>query len=207
MSDENTIDVSIEEPSDDNPLLPAKGGKEIHTSVKEEPKEILSKVADWATKGDDLTLSSRDGLRHLLSESRDRSSMFMSVLALQRMKRVSKLVEVAENIQTTLFQKERLSMMETSELLQAMKIVQAISKEDIDFISKSAEDASTGAQILISMVDARSLTLGREDVPDAKSREAIRHAVAGLLEAFDPEMDKAVDIDTEVIDADEGRDS
>ncbi len=205
MSDENIIDVTIEEPSENNPLLPARDEKKkVHTSVTEEPKEILSKVADWATKGDELTLSSKDGLRHLLSESRDRSSMFMSVLALQRMKRVSKLVEVAENIQTTLFHKDRLAMMETSELLQAMKIVQSISKEDIDFISRSAEDASTGAQILISMVDARSLTLGREDVPDAKSREAIRHTVAGLLSAFG--IDKDLPEDPEVIDVDTGRD-
>jgi hypothetical protein len=205
MSDEEIIDVTIEEPGE-NPLLPAKAGKEIHTSVREDPKEILEKVADWATKGKNLDLSSKDGLRHLLSEARDRSSMFMSVLSLQRMKRVSKLVEVAENIQETLFNKDRLELMETNELLQAMKIVQAISKEDIDFISKSAEDASTGAQILISMVDARSLTLGREDVPDAKSREAIRHAVAGLLDAFGDKDDDGDIIDTEVVDADEGRD-
>jgi len=204
MSEDDFIDVSIEEEGGD--LLPA---KEIHTTVSEEPKEILGKIANWATKGDELKLSSKDGLRHLLSESRDRSSMFMSVLAMQRMKRVANLIGIADDIQDNLFRPERLAMMETGELLQAMKIVQSLVKEDIDFVNKSTEDATTGAQILINMVDARSLTLAREDVPSAQSRESIRHAVAGLLNAFGGTATELpiLDTDAEVIDVEPGRDS
>ena len=67
MSADDIIDVSIEEP-DENPLIPTRTEKQIHTSVTEEPKEILEKVSKWATKGEELTLSSKDGLRHLLAE-------------------------------------------------------------------------------------------------------------------------------------------
>ena len=172
------IDVSID---DDNPQLPV---KKIHTGITETPEDVLNKIAGWAANGEDLQVSSKDGLRHLLAESRDRSSMFMSVLALQRMKRVANLVGIAEDIQENLFRPERVAMMETTELLQALKTVESIVKENIAFVDKASEDATTGAQILINMVDARSLTLSREDVPDAKSRESIRHAVGGLLEAF-----------------------
>ena len=199
-NEDNFIDISIEKPESHLPE------KTIHTGVTEDPKDILTKVADWASKGKSLNLSSKDGLRHLLSESRDRSSMFMSILALQRMKRVAKLVGVAEDVQETLFSHERLSLMETGELLQVLKLIQSIVKENIEFISKSTEDSSTGAQILINMVDARSLTLSREDVPDSKSRESVRHAVAGLISAFGLEDDPDI-IDAEVIDADEGRDT
>ena len=177
--------------------------KDIKTGIEETPGEVLNQIADWATNGKNLALSSKDGLRHLLAESRDRSSMFMSVLALQRMKRVAKLVGIAEDIQENLFRPERLAMMETTELLQALKSVEAIVKENIDFIGKASEDATTGAQILINMVDARSLTLAREDVPDAKSRESIRHAVGGLLEAFGKPMPEPLLDDDEgvIIDA------
>lgn len=201
MSDD--IDVAIE---GDGKQLPSIPGKEIHTTVKEDPKEILKKVADWATKGEELKLSSKDGLRHLLSESRDRSSMFMSVLAMQRMRRVAKLIEAAEDVQENLFRPERVAMMETNELIQTAKLIQALTKEDIEFINKSTEDSTTGAQILINMVDARSLTLAREDVPDAKSRESIRHAVAGLLNAFGV-GDGAIDASYEVVEDDKGRDT
>jgi len=201
MSEDNyEIDVSINE--DPQPLA-----KEIHTSITERPEDVLDKIAGWASNGTELNLSSKDGLRHLLAESRDRSSMFMSVLALQRMKRVAKLVGIAEDIQENLFRPERLAMMETAELLAALKSVEAIVKENIDFIGKTSEDATTGAQILINMVDARSLTLGREDVPSAQSRESIRHAVSGLLEAFGQPKETDDIIDAEVIDADEGTDS
>ncbi len=189
------IDVSINE-------YPLAAEKKIHTTVAEEPAEILTQIAGWATKGDELKLSSKDGLRHLLSESRDRSSMFMSVLAMQRMQRIAKLVGIAENIQESLFDKDRVAMMETGELLQALKLVQGIVKENIEFVNKSTEDATTGAQILINMVDARSLTLAREDVPSAQSRESIRHAVAGLLAAFG-EIDPSED--GEVIDVGPGK--
>lgn len=174
---DDPIDVSINE----DPHLP---NKHIETGISERPEDVLQKIAGWATNGEELGLSSNDGLRHLLAESRDRSSMFMSVLALQRMRRVANLVGIAEDIQENLFRPERVAMMETTELLQALKSVEQIVKENIDFIGKASEDATTGAQILINMVDARSVTLGREDVPSAKSRESIRHAVSGLLEAF-----------------------
>jgi len=199
--DENPpIDVSV---NDTPKQLPA---RDIKTGITEKPEDVLNQISDWATKGKELELSSKDGLRHLLAESRDRSSMFMSVLSLQRMKRVAKLVGVAENIQENLFNETRLAMMETGELLQALKLVESIVKENIDFIGKASEDATTGAQILINMVDARSLTLGREDVPDAKSRESIRHAVGGLLEAFgDTGLDGVLDVGaTDVV---EGPDS
>lgn len=205
MSEDNyDIDVSINE---DGPKPLA---REIQTGITERPEDVLNKIAGWATNGTDLNLSSKDGLRHLLAESRDRSSMFMSVLSLQRMKRVANLVGIAEDIQENLFRPERLAMMETAELLAALKSVEAIVKENIDFIGKASEDATTGAQILINMVDARSLTLGREDVPSAKSRESIRHAVSGLLEAFGaPAQEDAFEdtIDTEVIDVNERTDT
>jgi len=194
---DNFIDISIEKPESALPV------KKIQTAVSEEPAEILKKVAGWASKGKELNVSSKDGLRHLLAESRDRSSMFMSVLALQRMKRVANLVGIAEDVQEKLFSPERLEMMDTNELLQALKLIQSIVKENIEFISKSTEDSSTGAQILINMVDARSLTLSREDVPEAKSRESVRHAVAGLIDAFGIKEDTEI-IDAEVVDADEG---
>lgn len=179
MSEDNyDIDVSTD---GGDPQLPA---RDIKTSISEQPEDVLNQIAGWATNGQDLKLSSKDGLRHLLAESRDRSSMFMSVLALQRMKRVAKLVGIAEDIQENLFRPERVAMMETAELLLALKSVESIVKENINFIDKASEDATTGAQILINMVDARSVTLGREDVPSAKSRESIRHAVSGLLDAF-----------------------
>ncbi len=200
---EDPIDVSIE----DDKQLPVVPGKEIHTTIDEEPQEILGKIADWATKGKELKLSSKDGLRHLLSESRDRSSMFMSVLAMQRMKRLAKLAEAAELVQDNLFRPERVAMMETNELIQTAKLIQSMSKEDIDFVNRSTEDATTGAQILINMVDARSLTLAREDVPDAKSRESIRHAVAGLLDAFGVDNFTAIDAKYEVVEDDQGRDT
>ncbi len=196
---DDPIDVSIPE----DPHLPSKS---IETGITERPEDVLQKIAGWAANGEKLGISSNDGLRHLLAESRDRSSMFMSVLALQRMKRVANLVGIAEDIQENLFRPERLAMMETTELLQALKSVEAIVKENISFMDKASEDATTGAQILINMVDARSLTLGREDVPSAKSRESIRHAVSGLLEAFggsgksfdDPTEDNdIIDIDME----------
>jgi hypothetical protein len=197
---EDPIDVSIE----DDKQLPATPDKEIHTTIEEEPQQILGKIADWATKGTELKLSSKDGLRHLLSESRDRSSMFMSVLAMQRMKRIAKLTEAAESVQENLFRPERVAMMETTELIQTAKLIQGMVKENIDFINKSAEDSTTGAQILINMVDARSLTLAREDIPAAKSRESIRHAVSGLLEAFGgkklPPGSLDVENDGEIID-------
>lgn len=175
MSDQ--IDVSINQGSQ----LPA---KQIEDSVTETPEQLLERTASWATNGTALNVSSHDGLRHLLAESRDRSSMFMSILALQRMKRVSDLVNITEDIQKTLFTPERISMMDTQELLQALRYVENIVKENIEFVNKSTEDSTTGAQILINMVDARSLTLSREDVPEAQSRESIRHAVMGLIEEF-----------------------
>ena len=201
MDDLNNIDITTGNGSSN---LPA---REIQTSITERPEAVLNKIADWATNGKDLTLSSKDGLRHLLSESRDRSSMFMSVLSLQRMKRIAKLVGIAEDLQENLFRPERIAMMETTELLQALKSVEAIVKENIEFIGKASEDATTGAQILINMVDARSLTLSREDIPDAKSRESIRHAVSGLLEAFGkPKALNDLDDEDGYIDAFEGTD-
>jgi hypothetical protein len=170
------INVSI-----DQPMLPI---KQIEDSVTETPEQLLERTANWATNGTALEVSSKDGLRHLLAESRDRSSMFMSILALQRMKRVSNLVNVAEDIQSTLFTPDRIAMMDTAELLQALRYVEGIVKENVEFVNKSTEDSTTGAQILINMVDARSLTLSREDIPEAQSRESIRHAVMGLLEEF-----------------------
>ena len=133
--------------------------------------------------------------------------MFMSVLAMQRMKRVAALVEAAETVQENLFRKDRVAMMETNELIQTMKLIKDLTKENVEFINKSTEDATTGAQILINMVDARSLTLAREDVPDAKSRESIRHAVAGLLDAFGINEGFAIDAQYEVVEDDQGRDS
>lgn len=198
--DKYEIDVSFNE--EPKPL-----SKEIHTGITEKPEDVLNKIAGWAANGTELNLSSKDGLRHLLAESRDRSSMFMSVLALQRMKRVANLVGIAEDIQENLFRPERLAMMETSELLAALKSVEAIVKENIDFIGKASEDATTGAQILINMVDARSVTLGREDVPSAQSRESIRHAVNGLLEAFGKPKDVDDIVDSEVIDVNQRTDS
>jgi len=113
------------------------------------------------------------------------------------MKRISNLVQVAEGIQESLFTPERIELMETQELLQALRAVESIVKDNIEFINKSTEDSATGAQILINMVDARSLTLKREDVPEAGSRESIRHAVEGLLQAFgeSPPQEDIIDVE------------
>jgi len=168
------IDVSID---GNKAKLPT---RRVEDSVSEKPEDLLKNTAEWAAHGNTLKIDSPDGLRHILAESRDRASMFMSILGLQRMKRIARLVNVAEELQDTLFTPERIEMMETQELLQALRAVESIVKDNIEFVNKSTEDATTGAQILINMVDARSMALSREDVPKARSREAIRHAVEGL---------------------------
>lgn len=158
--------------------------KAIHDSINESTEALLDKTSNWAAKGGSLELSSADGLRHLLAESRDRASMFMAILGLQRMRRISNLVGVTDDLETTLFDKERIANMETMELIQALKHVDTTSKQLIDFVNNSLEDSTTGAQILVNLIDARSLTLSREDVPEARSREVIRNAVMGLLDEF-----------------------
>jgi hypothetical protein len=184
MSDDEempeVIDVSIVE-EEPKPQMPERA---IQDSVKETPGELLDKTSAWAANGGSLELSSADGLRHLLAESRDRSSMFMAVMALQRMKRISRLVSVTDKLEESLFSDDRIAGMETMELIQALKHVDGTVKQAIDFVNKSTEDSTTGAQILVNLIDARSLTLSREDVPEARSRESIRHAVMGLLEQF-----------------------
>jgi len=198
MSEKKKVKQALRALNDDEgSALTTSKHRSIADTVSEKPEELLEKTANWAAKGEQLRLSSTDGLRHILAESRDRASMFMSILALQRMKRISNLVQVAEGIQESLFTPERIELMETQELLQALRAVESIVKDNIEFINKSTEDSATGAQILINMVDARSLTLKREDVPEAGSRESIRHAVEGLLQAFgeSPPQEDIIDVE------------
>lgn len=157
---------------------------ELKDSIDESPAELLEKVGQWAAKGGKIDFSSPDGLRHVLAESRDRSAMFMSILAVQRMRRLAKLVGATELLEERLLDPETINNMDTEQLLFTLRTLEAVTKDAIAFVNGVVQDNATGAQVLINMVDARTLNLEREDVPSPRSRDNIRQAVGALLEQF-----------------------
>lgn len=156
----------------------------VEDSVTEQPSELLGKVAVWASQGIKPDFSSHDGLRHILAESRDRSAMFMAIMAVHRLNRLAKLVGATDQIEERLFNPETIREMDIDQLIFTLRTAEQIQKDAIAFVNGAVVDNTSGAQVLINMVDARQLNLGRGDVPNSRSREAARQAVAALMQQF-----------------------
>jgi hypothetical protein len=147
-------------------------------------------IADWIANRSDLDDESRARIDHMMTNNTKKLKLATHVLAMRKVHRLAKFLNIAEQVEERLFNESALGVASTGDLIKMLQLIQAEVKSSIDYIQSIAKEDKPGAGSALSalseLADSEDALEKASSIKDLSptNRDKIRKALSRLQDVI-----------------------